>query len=339
MKKLLSILTICTVLSGCVSFAPANKNGAASPAVSKKATLNYKLTGQFSCGVYAFDAQNKWDKYLGGLPHNNYFAVAPKHTDYTLLLAAEPKECRVSALSCLATLFTVGILPVKVSKGTIVIRPRLTDNNENIQIDLPAKEVNISTWSSWFLVPFGTDAGKLAVARLGEEIFKEAAAMAYNKHSDLYTKGQCLSDECSVKLLLAADKVSSDDIALAAANAKTFDDFNAIRAKGKADNCQTAIALLSNPYNITPKEKPMYWQLVDFYKEFCADYRNNLSDLVGITKEKLVEKLGTPTSAYKVNADSESLTYKKSRLNGEVVETSEQVFTVDRGIVTAQKDK
>lgn len=334
MKKVLSILTICSVLSGCVAFTSNKKESGDIPKVSQKATIKYKVAGSFSCGAYSFNAEGRESSYFSALPSNRFFLVATGNTNYTLALNVYPKNCSISGLSSIISFLTAGIIPVRISEGTIEIRPELTDNQHGVKLEMPAKDIDVSIWSSWFLLPFGSDAGRLAFNTLGEEIFKEAAILAYNKNSDLYTNGYCINDDCRLKRILLADAASTADITFAASNAKSFADFSAVKSKGKADNCAVAIGLISNINNIVSKEEERYWKLVDFYKSFCADYRKNSGDIIGLTKEQLVLRVGTPASAYKVNEDTESLNYKISHLNGDSVEVSQTIYTIDRGIVT-----
>jgi len=348
MRKFAAILFVCALLSGCSAFVGKKTElNIKTPDNFAKATVNYKIAGGkspkniISCGVFSkyIGADNK--EYAAKMPENKYFNVIGHNTDFTIYMDIDGKDCSASPMSILA-IATLGVFPVRMAKGEIVIKPVLFDNRRGMTFDLPETAVSESVWSGWPLLPFSKggangDIIKAALQDLAPDIYAAAAAIAYDKTDDVYDKGVCIRTVCSLNKMKRAKTVSAQDISFAAYHAASLKDFEEIKSKGVADDCPAVINLMTNEKGIISKEQKMYWQLLDFYINNCGDFRKKLDCETGITKDGVIQCWGTPTSAYKLNGDTEILEYKSSKIKGEDVETSKMDFILDRGILTKIK--
>lgn len=345
MKKCLMLLAVSVVLSSCAFITNKTEQTqiAQVPYQSKESTLSYDFSSDdsalFHLEDYSCGGTAGVKSCLSALPENAYFVKDNSDVDYTLKTFVSAKIVFGSGTKYLSIL-SLGIIPGEEAEYTYTFEPKLVNNKTGREISLSTAKIMFSKWWGWLVVPLGAipidGPMQMAVNKLMPNIYKEAAIMAYDPKSKLYTSGTCATTECRMNAIATARSISADDLKFVSENAKTLAEFEKAKAKlkGPYDICRVSLQLLVNKNRLIAKNNPKYWQLIDYYKDECEQVRvegfSNDAE-IGISKDQLLEKKGVPTKAYKPNNDTEMLTF--SQLSGEKVITG--TYTLDRGIVTS----
>lgn len=131
------------------------------------------------------------------------------------------------------------------------------------------------------------------------------------------------------------------------------------KKSSNVDSCKFIRYKLINPYFIKLKSMPNseYWSLIDKYKENCLGQcsEGGRIGIIGYTKDALIEDKGIPSKIFKLNENTELISYSES--NKKWVEGTwsggpyyqsgteghwegndyEDIYTLDKGIVTSFK--
>ena len=238
---------------------------------------------------------------------------------------------------------TLGILPGWWWNEYGTVTGELIDKETNQAISLPTVRTWSSNWSGLIflpLMPFTPDffdSGSWTARKTAEEdMLKAAARVIYDPtNPNIGDKWHCAGYSCRYKEIVAQKKTSAEDVLYVAENARSFSEFQTVKDKlakplTQSQNCDAILSLFKR--DIVSRETQRFWSFLDYYKGNCTTIGRNG---VGMTKTQLIDKQGIPTKGYKMNADTEIITYSSLSKNGESVVTT--TYTVDRGIVTKIK--
>ncbi|MBR4475582.1 MAG: hypothetical protein IKP05_02785 [Alphaproteobacteria bacterium] len=265
-----------------------------------------------------------------------YFKYDTK-ADYEIVFNTKTRSGDSADTAAFITGLTLGIIPTWV-KGYGTVNAELVDKVTEQSISLGTIETSHTTLLGWLFLPLtpfafaGSSDYRLANEAAASAVVKMAALVMYDPtNPEIKGTWHCSGYKCRYKEIMAQKKTSPEDVVYVAENTKSFDEFQAAKNKlssplTNSQNCTATLAFIKN--GIISKTTQRYWSLIDFYKSKCTPEWKG----VGMTKARLIETNGIPTKGYKMNADTEIITYSSLSSNGESVVST--TYTLDRDIVT-----
>ena len=320
MQKLLNYF-LAFSLAGCVSFTSIDsKVYDGNPPVPKE-KIGVNCSGCYNANR---------EKYFDYDSKSNYEIKITRNSKYR-----DDSNVLLGVLGILS----LGIIPSYWGADDSTYSGELINKETNQAISLGTIKASADFWGGWLMLPLmpfmpdWDDESDTGEAR--ELLLKKAALILYDPtNSNITEYWHCAGYSCRYKEIIAQKTVSAQDALYVAENTKSFDEFQKVKNKlakplTTTENCDATISLIKN--EVISKSTARYWSLIDFYKANCSKVRSG----VGMDKERLIETRGIPTKGYKMNADTEIITYSTLSRNGEQVVST--TYTLDRDIVTKIK--
>ena len=162
-----------------------------------------------------------------------------------------------------------------------------------------------------------------------EHFLKEAALKIYYPENEK-TDWVCESYSCRFGEMTAKKKTTAEEVLWIAENTSSYSDFEKVKNKlvtplNTAQNCKATKSVVSK--QLVSKNTQRYWGLVDFYKSNCSS-----DGEFGLKKEQLLSLKGIPSNSYRVDSNTEIISYSSLSRDGESVIST--TYTLDRDIVT-----
>ena len=319
------------------------------PAANQKQDI---IPGQKATVAFAYRGLNLLDQADKVVASSKYFQkpVSNDKADYLILADIGVKQIPMAGfLPTVLAACTLYLIPVMDGGEEYTFQFTLVDNSNGTKTDLGKIEATRKSYGGLGVLFFGSlvrsavymedkidPVNQERFAPVFEEALNRAAAQIYDKKSKLHTSQEYVDGGARSAAIAKSAEVSPDDLLFVASNAKSYEEFlqAKTKVKGAINFCALDIMLIANPNQIITKDQTMYWQIIDYYKTSCASFRRNVTSKVGLDKEQLVESVGNPTSVFKINDDTETLSYQKNVLNNGQIVPAEIIVTLDRGIVT-----
>ena len=333
MKKLL-LLGMAFILSGCITTVKIDNDVyEGTPKVpNQKATVYCP-----NC-----DEDDITDYFFKGSVRDNYELKIESANSYTSSTGGKyhPPE-GLWELEGFLNILSLGIIPRYWGSYEYVISGELINKSTNQSISLGKVDMKATDWGGWIFLPLmpfyptWNDTEKDVCEKQASEIFLKMAALALYEPNNpaLRNKWHCAGYSCRIKEIMAQKKTTAEDVIYVAENGPSYGDFERVKNKlakplNTDENCTVTRHLVQR--QIVSKDTQRYWALIDFYKGNCA-----ATDGFGMSKSELMSKKGVPSKGYRVNADTEMVTYSSLSRDGErVISTT---YTLDRDIVTNVK--